>query len=467
MLTVVVTDFDEPPELSPEDNQIVYDPRKQNRLGGVFSRDRSGGESITWDLSGTDRGDFEINNGTLTFADQPDYETPVDSNRDNIYQVTVEADDGTKTSRSNFTINVGNIEEDGSVSLSSVQPQEGTQLLASASDLDKITSTVTWMWHRRNGISDCTNGTNSWSLITGATTSAYTPVPGDVDCDLRATASYTDGHGPSKTAQAISNNPVQAAPDDPKAPTFPSGDYTRDVLENTLSGRDIGSPVVATDDNQADNLTYSLRTSDALLFDIVEDSGQLLTKAELNHESRPRYTVVVTATDPSGLFDTQQVTINVGDVDEPPVITGPDGVTYSQHRTDTVARYQAVDPERAVITWDLVGAHSGEFDFVNGVLTFKDQPAYDANGNNEYFVTVRATDQTGNTGELQVIVTVTEGGQPPPPPTRTRTRTTSTRTPPPPPEEPEPEARRDRARSDRARSDRARSEQSRKTQSRK
>ena len=208
MLTVVVTDFDEPPDLSPEDKQIDYPEDETDAVENLRATDPEG-ESITWDLSGTDRGDFEINNGTLTFADQPDYETPVDANRDNIYQVTVEAGDGTKTSRSNFTITVGNIEEDGSVDLSSVQPQEGTQFQASASDPDKITSTITWTWHRSN----CSNGTNSWSLITGATTSAYTPVTGDVDCDLRATASYTDGHGPSKTAQAVSDNPVQAAPD--------------------------------------------------------------------------------------------------------------------------------------------------------------------------------------------------------------------------------------------------------------
>ena len=114
MLTVVVTDFDEPPDLSPEDDQIDY-PEDETSAVEIFRATDPEGESITWDLSGTDRGDFEINNGTLTFADQPDYETPDDSNRDNIYQVTVEADDGTKTSRSNFTITVGNIEEDGSV----------------------------------------------------------------------------------------------------------------------------------------------------------------------------------------------------------------------------------------------------------------------------------------------------------------------------------------------------------------
>ena len=238
MLTVVVTNFDEPPELSPEDGQIEYDEDRTDSVETFRATDPEG-ESITWDLSGTDRLDFAITDGELTFGEQPDYETPDDSNRDNIYQVTVEADDGTKTSRSSYTITVDNVDENGSVDLSSVQPQVDTQLQASASDPDNIiTSTITWTWHRRNGTSNCVNGEAGWSLIDGATTSTYTPVAGDDNCDLRATASYTDGHDPLKTARAISDNPVQAAPDDPKAPVFPSGgDYTRDGAGEHIRGR--------------------------------------------------------------------------------------------------------------------------------------------------------------------------------------------------------------------------------------
>ena len=55
--------------------------------------------------------------------------------------------------------------------------------------------------------------------------------------------------------------------------------------------------------------------------------------------------VVVTAADPSGLFDTITVTITVTDQNEPPVISGETSVYYAEDRTDTVATYTAADPE--------------------------------------------------------------------------------------------------------------------------
>ena len=53
------------------------------------------GQSVTWSLSGTDRGNFSISTtGKLTFKTPPDYEAPADANRDNNYLVRVRADDG-------------------------------------------------------------------------------------------------------------------------------------------------------------------------------------------------------------------------------------------------------------------------------------------------------------------------------------------------------------------------------------
>ena len=53
------------------------------------------GNDVTWGLSGTDRGAFEISEtGVLSFIDPPDYESPTDSGNNNVYEVTVEAGDG-------------------------------------------------------------------------------------------------------------------------------------------------------------------------------------------------------------------------------------------------------------------------------------------------------------------------------------------------------------------------------------
>ena len=81
---------------------------------------------------------------------------------------------------------------------------------------------------------------------------------------------------------------------------------TRSVQENTPAGENIGTPVSATDDDSDDTLTYSLSGTDASSFDIDSETGQLKTKAALDHERKPSYSVTVEVTDS---FET--VTIDV------------------------------------------------------------------------------------------------------------------------------------------------------------
>ena len=156
----------------------------------------------------------------------------------------------------------------------------------------------------------------------GPTSASYTPVPADVDRYLRATASYTDGEGSGKSAQRVSANRVQPAPLPPNEPPefTPIEPDLHDVDENTVTGEDIGPPVTATDP-EGDTLTYSLDADGAASFDIVATTGQLRTKAALDHEITATYGVTVTATDTAGATDTITVTITVNNVDEPGTVT--------------------------------------------------------------------------------------------------------------------------------------------------
>ena len=112
-------------------------------------------------------------------------------------------------------------------------------------------------------------------------------------------------------------------------PEFPSGeDGARKVDENTPAGRNIGTPVAATDADN-DRLTYSISGADAALFDVVASSGQLRTNGALNHESRGSYSFTMSVTDNKDIHnnsdttvdDTISVTVTVDDVDEPPDIS--------------------------------------------------------------------------------------------------------------------------------------------------
>ncbi len=100
----------------------------------------------------------------------------------------------------------------GTVTLRSTQPRVGTALRAALSDPDGSISNITWQWARS------TNGSSNWATIGGGASDVYTPVAGDVGKYLRAVASYTDGHGPGKSARATSANPVPGASPPPPPP---------------------------------------------------------------------------------------------------------------------------------------------------------------------------------------------------------------------------------------------------------
>ena len=110
---------------------------------------------------------------------------------------------------------------------------------------------------------------------------------------------------------------IMKAPDANVAPEFASVTTSRTVAENTAAGEDIGNPVAANDAN-GDALTYALSGTDTASFDIDPDTGQLMTLAVLDYETKDSYSVTVTASesDSGGLSDSIDVTITVTNVDE-------------------------------------------------------------------------------------------------------------------------------------------------------
>ncbi len=79
----------------------------------------------------------------------------------------------------------------------------------------------------------------------------------------------------------------------------------------------VGSPVTATDQDSP-TLSYQLSGTDASAFSIDGATGQIKTNAALNRGSRASYSVTVTASD-GELSSSIAVTINITDINEPPV----------------------------------------------------------------------------------------------------------------------------------------------------
>ena len=237
------------------------------------------GNSLTYTLTGTDAAAFTIavRTGQIRVKDKLDFETKPS------YSITVEVHDG-RDGRGNtsttvddtqaVTITVENEEESGTVTLTTDTGtiQARVEVTAALED-DDIPSGVTWQWSRSP------NGRTDWVNIQGATLAAYTPTLEEDRGDyIRATASYTDGHGPNKTANAVSRR-VGDPPPVNSAPVFPSSeDGRREVEENSAGGTAVGAPVEATDLNAGDStvndpLAYSLSGTDAASFTIDEGTG--------------------------------------------------------------------------------------------------------------------------------------------------------------------------------------------------
>ena len=447
MVTITVTDMDEAPDVTGDD-MAEYAEDRTNAVATYTAVDPEGADITSWTLSGDDADDFMIDGGVLSFAKQPDFEMATDGDRnndgdfidadeeasDNVYEVTVQATDETnKVGMHEVTVEVTNVEEPGTVTLSALRPQSQTEFNATLMDPDGAVSGETWQWAKSSSRS------GTYSDIDDAIASSYAPQDGDIGSYLRVTATYADPEGSGKSAMARSDYKVQGVRGDNNAPVFPDQDpddpgdqsdtATRSVAENTAAGQAIGDPVAAEDDD-GDILTYTLSGTNADSFSIDWATGQLMTKGALDFEDGPNLTVTVRATDPAGVPQAQtvdedngdEITVNitVTNVNEPPEVTGEAGPTFLEDAGDIATpldNYAADDPETSGpnndndVTWSVAGDDGSKFDVSDdGALTFKAKPDFEAptdtNTDNVYEVTVRAADADGNRGEMAVKVTV-------------------------------------------------------------
>ena len=315
-LTVTVDPVNEPPAISGDVAPSIEEGGAV--LVGTYRASDPESATIAWQpLAGSDSDEFDFtsSNGRLTFKTAPDFEDP-ERGGDNVYDVTLSASDGAHTITFDVAVSVTNREEPGMLALPATRPQAEADYSATLSDPDRVQS-ATWTWERS------TSRSGPWAAVSGAadstTTSVYTPVAGDVGYYLRATAAYTDGHGPNKRLVAVSTNSVLAAPVVNNPPTFEEANPTRSIAENARASAPVGERVTATDPDQGNTVGYEFDPASDL-FTIDGATGQIRVKeaASLDHETAPSHTVTVKASDSSNAFDTVEVTITVTDVNEPP-----------------------------------------------------------------------------------------------------------------------------------------------------
>lgn len=167
---------------------------------GVVATYSASPSNVSWSLSGDDGSHFNIDSsGNLGFVSPPpDFESPQDLNRDNRYRVTVKAGrsgyrDGSRT----VTVNVTNVDEPGTVTLSTTTPSVGVEITASLSDPDGGVTDRSWQWWTSS------DGGSTWVSVLGARSNDYTPKDKDAWKLLKASVRYRDAQGPNKSADSL------------------------------------------------------------------------------------------------------------------------------------------------------------------------------------------------------------------------------------------------------------------------
>ena len=466
-LIITVTDVNEPPQFDTSAIELEVDENTatNTNIGGPVAASDPESDALTYSLAGVDAASFDIGplTGQIKTEGQLDHESPSDVGGDNVYELTLEVTDGRDADGNADTavdhtialiITVTDVNEPPEFGSSAVELEIdeniatntniGDPILASDPESDGLTYSLVGSDSHWFDV-DASSG----QIKTKALLDHEAPVDSDFDNVYEFRVWVTDG----KDAESMANTSVDDSIDVTitvidvnEPPQFDTSAIELEVDENTSANTNIGSLIPALDP-ESDELTYSLVGSDSHWFDINTSSGQIKTKALLDHEAPVDtggdnvYEVTVQVTDgrnadgnaDTAVDDTVSVTITVANVNEPP---GFDSsvldlvvVENTAASTNIGSPVAANDPESDTLTYSLFGVDSDQFDIepstgqisVGGTTTFDIESPSDSNADNVYELAVMVTDNQDAEGnpddsvdaEIGVKITVTGVNEPP------------------------------------------------------
>ncbi|AFZ51212.1 cadherin domain-containing protein [Dactylococcopsis salina] len=393
---------------------------------------------------GTDADQFTIDseNGTLTFTNPPDFESPTDANADNIYEVTVNASDGETSDEETVLITVTDEQE---------APPTDTQYIASSTDFEAIdlipgednVVTVENLSNTDDEIASITLGEgNSFRFYD----SDYTNLTIDSNGRLifgtgESAFNNTDLTSPEFSPGIIApfwddliTNSTAANPDTPE------DDLILSQIEDNRIIIEWSNVHFISEGDTTDGITFQA----ILELNTGDDNGRItfnyvdLSEEEVEENNGTSATVGVKApgTQDNSSFDRTLVSFNqenplIGEnqaieltpntIDPNTIaITSPTAVDVPEETPETAYTVLVNAPDEATVTYSITGGTDADqftIDSENGTLTFTNPPDFesptDANEDNIYEVIINASDGE-NSDEETVLITVTDEQETPP-----------------------------------------------------
>ena len=201
-LAITVSNINEPPGFA---NSSVALSTDENNASFVYvveaATDPDQGQQLTYTISGADQADFSFDPATLELASITtlDYETPLDQDSNNIYQLAITATDGEYSASVDLSIAVVNVNEAPSASISVSPDPSSTNLTtltavsldgSSSSDPDGDSLAYTWSQPSVQSI-NLSSPDNASTSFTATAAGAYTFTLTVADGALAASAEVT------------------------------------------------------------------------------------------------------------------------------------------------------------------------------------------------------------------------------------------------------------------------------------
>ena len=396
LVTVEDHDASNAPEFTDADDVYAFTIAENATVGaqlGTTTATDGDNDPVTYTLSGGN-GKFAINSNTglITLAQSLDYET------NPWHRLTVQASDPFGNADfATVRITVTDI-PDAPI----FTPDAHTVTIAE--DAAVGSAIGTYSANDPNGDALTYSLADDFDTFTvNATTGAITTT---AELDKESTSSYTliliaaDPMG--NEGSAAINVFVNNVNDEP---VFNPPEHDVDLAESAPVGTVVGT--YTANDPNGDALTYSL-TVDLSAFTVNATTGEITTTAALDCEDWNKGQLTLVATDPSGNPGMATININITDVNDTPVFN-PD--EYNVNLQENVAAgaslgtFTAIDPNGDALTYALRNDF-GKFgvNVTTGQITTSAELNYEQD--DDYTLTLVASDPFGNEGEATINVTV-------------------------------------------------------------
>ena len=360
IITVTIINVNEVPIIT---SGATYTVDENQTSIGTFEANDVDGDSLSYSISGSE---LSINSsGILSFNSAPDFESK------SSYSAEVEVSDGNLSASQLITVNINNLNDEAPVfvgpstfNINENNTNVGTAFATDADNLTAITFTISG---------------SDFSLTSTGSSSAkveFISAP-DYETKTQYNATITANDGVNTSTVDWTINIINL---NDNAPVYTSSN-TFNANENQTA---IGS--VTASDADGNSLTFSTSSSELS----ITSAGTLTFATAPDYETKSSYTATVSVTD--GVYtETQDITVNVNDVNDAPVFTS--GTSFALNNGDTsITTVSATDEDGNSLAYSLSGtdASAMTIDATSGALTLNASADYATKSS--YSVTAEVTD---------------------------------------------------------------------------